>query len=204
MKEEHVKYEGGLTFQAKKVKGNLRITDRRVLFVADKGQLAREEKPIINFPSDRLFTGETKGRLITSLLDKAGAQQVGSIFGDYLTLPFEDWFGVLQKPRFKTKNAAEWSDIVNNLMLSKNFDDTPINERRREIEKFKEFITYLSVQKFIRPLEFDPVSRVISVSGALIFVANNWQVEAPSEILSNAESWIKSFGMSPKWLKHQK
>lgn len=76
MKEEHVKYEGGLTFQAKKVKGNLRITDKRVLFVADKGQLAREEKPIINFPSDRLFTGETKGRLITSLLDKAGAQQV--------------------------------------------------------------------------------------------------------------------------------
>ncbi|MEM3172969.1 MAG: hypothetical protein QXE82_05465 [Candidatus Nitrosotenuis sp.] len=194
VKEENVRYEGGLTYQAKKVDGLLTFTTHRIIFVADKGELGRDEKVVINFPLDRLFTGESRARLITSLLDKAKVPQIASIFGDFITISFEDWFGVLQRPRFKTKNAIEWSDMINNVMATKVPDQTPIVERRREHERFKEFVTYLASEKAISPLEFDPTSRVILVGSNQIFLDNSWIVTTTESIKPTVESWIKSFG----------
>ena len=194
VKEENVRYEGGLTYHAKKINGLLTFTTHRILFVADKGEVARDEKVIVNFPLDRLFTGESRARFVTTLLDKAKVPQIASFFGDFITISFEDWFGVLQRPRFKTKNAVEWSDLINNLMATKVPDITPIAERRKEIEKFKEFVTFLSSEKAISPLEFDTVSRVIMVGSNQIFFDNGWIVTTSESIKPTVESWIKIFG----------
>jgi len=199
VKEEEVRYEGGLTYHAKRVNGLLTITTNRLLFVARKGELGRDEKVIVNFPLDRLFTGETKARLITSLLDKAGAPLIASIFGDFVTISFEDWFGVLQKPRFKSKNAIQWSDVINNVMAAKTPDTTPISLRRKELDKFRAFVTFLSTEKAISPLEFDPVSRVISIRGAQILLSENWTVAAPAGMKQSIEEWINTFAAKNKW-----
>lgn len=199
VKEEEVRYEGGLTFHAKRVNGLLTISTNRLFFVARKGELGRDEKVIMNFPLDRLFTGETKARLITSLLDKARAPMIASIFGDFVTVSFEDWFGVLQKPRFKSKNAIQWSDVINSIMSAKSPDTTSIAIRRKELDKFRAFVTYLSSEKAISPLEFDPVSKVISVRGSQIFIGDNWTVTATSGIKESVEEWINTFAAKSKW-----
>lgn len=164
-----------------------------------KGELGREEKVVVNFPLDRLFTGESKARLITTLLDRAGAPLIASIFGDFVTISFEDWFGVLQKPRFKSKNAIQWSDVINSIMAAKSPDTTPISLRRKELDKFRAFVTFLSSEKAISPLEFDPVSRVISIRGSQIFIGDNWTVTASSGIKQSVEEWINFFVAKNRW-----
>jgi hypothetical protein len=105
----------------------------------------------------------------------------------------------LQKPRFKSKNAIQWSDVINSIMSAKSPDTTSIAVRRKELDKFRAFVTYLSSEKAISPLEFDPVSKVISVRGSQIFIGDNWTVTATSGIKESVEEWINTFAAKNKW-----
>lgn len=199
VKEENVKFEGGLTYQSKKVRGWLIVTNQRLLFKSQAGKLGKDEKIIINITLDRFLTEETKSRSITSFLDKAGAPRLASFFGEFLIISFEDWFGIMQRPKFKTSKSSEWYDVINNITIKSKSDPRPIAERRKEIEKLKDFASYLSVEKFVRPLYFDPVSRIIQISDKRMFVDEKWNLKSPSELSINMKDWLKDFKVKTKW-----
>lgn len=174
--EDYVKYEGGLTSLAKKVKGHLTVTDKRFILVANPGQLAKREKTVLNTILPCLLSCEIKPRLL----------------GETLIVSFEDWTGFMQRPRFKVSDASSWTNVIDGLLSTKK-DLESVSETKKEIEDFKQFVTFLSVEKFIRPLYFDPVSRVLKVGDQQAFVDNDWSVQGPPELQKNLARWLQEF-----------
>jgi len=176
IREEEVKYDGGLTYLGKRVKGCLTMTNQRLLFIARRGQLAKEERVVINVFLSCVMPSEIKTGLLKEVL----------------IVPFEDWYGIMQRPRFKTSNASLWMDAINSIALTQE-SVKPISEKKKEIERFRKFVSFLSVEKFVRPLLFDPVSRVIRVGDQQAFIDSQWNVEAPPELRGNLKRWLTEF-----------
>lgn len=173
--ENDVKYEGGLTSLGKKIKGHLTITDRRLVLVANPRQLARKEKIVLNTILPCLLSCEIEKRF----------------FGETLIVSIEDWTGFMQRPRFKVSDASSWTNAINGLLSTKK--KVEVSEIGMKIEEFKQFVTFLSVEKFIRPLRFDPVSRVLRVGDQQAFVDFDWSVHGPIELKKNLERWLGEF-----------
>lgn len=200
VREENIKFEGGLTFQSKKVKGRLILTNYRIIFIAGKGQLGKKEKVVLNIPLERLFLSETESSFITSLIAKT---RFASLSRDYLVFSFEDWFGVMQRPRFKTSESIEWSETIDNISFKVMRSSEAVFEIRKKINEFKEFATYLSIEKFVRPLFFDPISRVIQIANKQIFIDENWKTEGSQDIVDRLDHWIRTFkakDVKTRWL----
>ncbi|MGD8505768.1 MAG: hypothetical protein PVF15_03795 [Candidatus Bathyarchaeota archaeon] len=174
--EDHVKYEGGLTSLAKKIKGHLTITDKRFMLVADTGQLAKKEKTVINTILPCLLSCDINPRFL----------------GETLIVSFEDWTGFLQRPRFKVSDASSWTNAIESL-LSTRKEVESVSEMKKKIEDFKQFVAFLSLEKFIRPLYFDPVSRVLKVGDQQAFIGFDWTVQSPPDLQKNLERWLGEF-----------
>jgi len=60
-------------------------------------------------------------------------------------------------------------------------------------DKFMDFVEYLSVEKSIRPLYYDSVSRCIAVGSSYFCINKDWEVTGSSDIINKAKDWIKEF-----------
>lgn len=174
--ETDVKYEGGLTSLGKKIKGHLTMTDQRLVLVANPGQLAKREKIVLNTILPCLLSCEIKKRFL----------------GETLIVSFEDWTGFMQRPQFKVTDASSWTNAIDGLLSTKKKVES-VSEIKKKIEEFKRFVTFLSIEKFIRPLYFDPISRVLKVGGQQAFVDFDWSVQGPVELKKNLERWLGEF-----------
>jgi len=204
IREEEVKYEGGLTFQSKKVKGILRLTNGRIIFISNKNELGKNEKVIINMTLDKLLLGETEKSLLGSVLSRTGFTNISK---HYTIFSYEDLYGVMQKPKFKSANAIEWAETIKLVASRVQKTGEQIYETRKKIEEFKNFTTFLSIEKFIRPIYFDPVSRVLQISSERIFISDNWEAEGSQDITRNLEEWIDTFkekDVASRWLMHRR
>jgi len=174
--ENDAKYDGGLTSLAKKVKGHLTMTDQRLIFVARRRQLARRKKIVLNTILPCLLSCEIRTRFL----------------GETLVISFEDWTGFMQRPQFKVFDASSWANAIDGLLSSKKKLGS-LSELRKNIEDFRQLVAFLSVEKFIRPVYFDPVSRVLKVGDQQALVDFDWAVQGPIELKKNLERWLEEF-----------
>jgi hypothetical protein len=113
----------------------------------------------------------------------------------------------MQKPKFKSSNSIEWADTIKMVANRVSVSSEQIYEIRKKIDEFKNFITYLSIEKFIRPIYFDPVSRVLQISNQQIFISEDWDVKGSQDIARNMSRWINTFKekeVGSRWLMHRR
>ena len=103
--------------------------------------------------------------------------------------------GISRKAIFKVRAKGKGKELLDTIRASvARFRSEGKKRLTISSADFLNFIEYLSLDKAIRPLYFDNVSRCAAIGSAYFCIINNeWGVDGSPEIVSKVKSWVEEF-----------
>jgi hypothetical protein len=173
-----------------KPRGELLVTSYRLAFpsaLVGSIRLAGEEYPLRIV---RVNVGY--GMLIS-----ASYRVEGRLFMKYevLEVSYETPEGIARKALFKLKGRGVAAGIVDTISsAAARYREKVRSEDRLAPQAFLKFVEFLSVDKSVRPVYYDTVSRCIAIGSSFFCIKDmEWSVEGSPDIVGKARSWVEEF-----------
>ncbi len=171
-------------------RGELLVTSYRVAFLAE---------PI---GSIRVWGEEYPLRLVRvnvgySTLISASYRLEGRLFLKYevLEVSYETPEGIARKALFRLRGKGVAASLVDTITAAATrYREKVRDESRIPPQPFIGLVEFLSVDKSIRPLYYDTVSRCIAIGSSYFCIKDvEWNVEGTPDILGKAKGWIEEY-----------
>ncbi len=174
--------------EAPKAEGTLIVTNYRVAVVGEavatiyRGAAEQLRKTIANVGYESMVSVASKVEKKLFLLEK-----------HFLEITYEDVEGIIRRLRIELPRgkATEAEEAVK-ISLTRFRERGPT--QRLPVRLFLGFVEFLAVDKALRPVYYDSVSRCIAVGSSYFCVKDiEWSVEGSADILAKARSWVEEY-----------
>ncbi|RLG84591.1 MAG: hypothetical protein DRO40_00950 [Thermoprotei archaeon] len=187
VREEPVHHVSGIMGLSKGVGGTLLVSNRRVAFL-------RETLTKIVFRNEEIPVRHAYGNIGYERLISVNVSEEKKLFLKqlFLEIIYETLEGLTRKIVFKTKDPGNIAnDIRYNVTVfrSKNLGANLFPQKI-----FMNFVEFLAVEKAVKPLLYDSVSRCIVIGTSYFCITDlEWNIEGSKDILDKAKNWINEF-----------
>jgi len=175
---------------AEKPKGKLIVTNYRAAFL---------EKPLNTIQRKgaefRLYSVKVNIGFNNFISANCRTERRLFMVNEILEITYETKEGISRKAIFKIKTKGKGRELLDTIRAA-------VAKYRSEGGKksliltsdFLNFIEYLSLDKAIRPLYFDSVSRCVAVGSSYFCVIDNeWNIDGSPDLVGKVKLWIEEF-----------
>ncbi len=171
-----------------KARGTLVITTWRVSVAGEPvaeiyrgGSLESVRKALLNIGYESLVSVSARRER------KLFLKEVGKI-----ELVYETLEGIVKKAMLEVSSKVVDEVVREVKALSSRFKSQKIE--KAPLKPFLSFIEFLAIDKGIKPLYYDTVTRCIAVGSSYFCIKGvEWELEGSQDIIPRAEAWIKEF-----------
>ena len=114
---------------------------------------------------------------------------------EILEITYETKEGISRKALFKVKTRDKGRELLDTMRAAvTKYRSSGDKKSLIMTSDFLNFIEYLSLDKAIRPLYFDSVSRCIAVgSSYFCIIDNEWNIDGSPDLVGKVKLWIEEF-----------
>ncbi len=173
-----------------KPRGTLVVTTHRIAFLQSPVTsivVGGEQQPV------RLVTVNIGYSNFMSALHRVERKLF--IVNEYVEVSYETPEGIARKAVFKVKGKGVAERVVSSMRAAAaKYRSTLAKEPKLPLAEFMGFIEYLSIDKSIRPLYYDSVSRCIVIGSSYFCVTSpEWSVEGSPDLVDKAKTWVDEY-----------
>jgi len=112
-----------------------------------------------------------------------------------LEVNYESVGGLAKKAIFKVKEKGQIEEVLKNIEVA----TIKYREKNKEsiilpLNVFMKFAEFLGVNKAVRPLYYDSVTRCIAIPSSFFCINDaDWNVDGSPDIINKAKSWVLEF-----------
>ncbi len=186
---ELVSVEAEYASVAERPRGDLVVTNHRVAFAT--GQVAT-----IQAGAEAVAVRAVRVNIGYSSLVSAAARVERRLLVSHeiVEVSYETAEGIARKAIFRLRRRGFASAVVDSIRTAAAKYREQAREPRLPLPEFMSFLEFLSVDKSIRPLYYDTVSRCVVIGSSYFCVTSpEWSVEGSPDIVGKARAWVDEF-----------
>ena len=188
--QELIRSQGTYLSSRSKPQGDVVVTTERVSFLSEPIGIIRVGTEEVSLQTALVNIGYSSYISANIKLEKKLFMKE-----ELLEINYEAVGGLARKALFKIRDKGQTEEVLRNVEIAA----IKYREKSKEslilpMNLFTKFAEFLGVNKAIRPLYYDSVTRCIAIPSSFFCIKDaDWNIDGSPDIVNKAKSWVLEF-----------